>query len=117
MTIIVPGRRFDLALNAIPLPMKELPGLETSLRAGIRSPPSRRNVVFMHWRMYGCQPNERIFSHSFGLLSPRSVIMITRISEGMATDSRSSGSQTGSIHLPFMLAGMTVHATGMAHPR
>ena len=38
--------------------------------------------------MYGRQPNERIFSHSFGLLSPRSVIAIARIVGGMATGKR-----------------------------
>ena len=57
MTIIVPRSRFDEALNAVPPPMKDLPEPETGLRAGIRFPPSRQNVVFMHWRMYGCQRN------------------------------------------------------------
>ena len=38
--------------------------------------------------MYGCHPSERIFFHSFGLLSPRSVIAIARIAGGMATDKR-----------------------------
>ena len=109
--------RFDLALNSDPLPMKDLPGPETGLRAGIRFPPSRRNVVFTRRRMYRCHPSLCIFFHSFGLLSPRSAVTITLIPLGMATDSRSSSSHVGSIHLPFLLAGMTTHATGMAHPR
>ena len=97
--------------------MKDLPGAETGLRAGIRLPPSRRNVVFMDWRMYGCHPNERIFSHRFGLLSPRSAIAIARIVGGMAIDKRLAARAPGSIHLPGLLAGMATHATGMAHPR
>ena len=109
--------RFDLALNADPLPMKELPGPETGLRAGVRIPPARRNVVFTRRRMYGCHPSLCIFFHSFGLLSPRSAITIARTDLGMATDRESSGLIVGSIHLPFLLAGMTTHATGMAHPR
>ena len=67
--------------------------------------------------MRGRQPNERIFSHSFGLLSPRSAIAIARIVGGMATDKRLAVRAPGSIHLPGLLAGMTTHATGMAHPR
>ena len=35
----------------------------------------------------------------------------------MATDQRFNSSAAGSIHLPDLLAGMTTHATGMAHPR
>ena len=35
----------------------------------------------------------------------------------MATDRESSGLTVGSIHLPFLLAGMTTRAAGMAHPR
>ena len=68
--------------------MKELPGAETGLRAGIGFPPSMQNTVSMRCRMYGCQRSERIFFHSFGLLSPRSVIAIARIVGGMATDSK-----------------------------
>ena len=86
--------RFDEALNAIPRPMKDLPGAETGLRAGMRLPPSMQNTVLMRRRMYGRRPRERIFSYSFGLLSPRPIIAIARIVGGMAT-----------------------HATGMAHPR
>ena len=117
MTIIVPRRRFDLALNAIPLPMMELPGAENGLRAGIRLPPSRRNVVFMRRRMYGCQPNERIFFHRFGLLSPRFVIAIARISEGMATDKRIERIACGFYPLARFVGGHDDSATGMAHPR
>ena len=120
--------------------MEDLPGAETGLRAGIiRFPPSMQNTVSMRRRMYGCHLNERIFSHRFGLLSPRpviaiarivggmattvrrdcgvAVIAIARIVGGMATDKRLAARAPGSIHLPGLLAGMTTHATGMAHPR
>ena len=117
MTIIAPQSRFDAALNAVPRPMKQPFGVETGLRAGILVQFSGRKVVFMDCRMYGCQPSERIFSHSFGLLKPQSVITITLISLGMATDSGSSYSTMRSICLPGLLPGRTTHATGMAHPR
>ena len=117
MTIIVPRSRLDAALNAVPHLMKQLFRPETGLRAGIRVPFSGRKVVFMDCRMYGRQPNEIIFSHRFGLLKPRSVITIALMRVGMATDSRSSCSTAGSVHLPGLLPGGTTHATGMAHPR
>ena len=78
---------------------------------------SMQNTLSMRRRMYGRQPNERIFSHSFGLLSPRSVIATARIVEGMAIDKRLARLARGVIHLPDLLAGMATHATGTAHPR